>query len=90
MMCDKPWHSKWSNNLYENVRLRHHAATKHMKENHVAEFSIDSMHPSVISSTKDKVIKNDDSKEEEMMDSLSSVSSSEAMSTSSFEEEVED
>ena len=62
MLCDKIWDSKWSNNRYEHIRLRYHAATKHMKENHVEELSIDSVHPSVRSSTKDKVMKNDDSK----------------------------
>ena len=90
MLCDKPGDSKWSNNRDENIRLRYHAVTKHMKENPVAELSIDSVHHSVRNSTKCKVMNSDDSKEEEMMDSLSSIYSSEVMFTSCFEEEVED
>ena len=89
-LCDKPWDSKWINDRYEHIRLRHHATTKHVKENHVTELTNDNVHPSVKSNTKDKVMKNDGSKEEEMMNSLSSVSSSEVAFTSLFEAEVED
>ena len=90
MLCDKPWDSKWSNNCYEHVRLVYHAETKHVKETLVAELSIDSVCPSVRSNTKHNVMKNNDSKEEEMMDSLSSISSIEVPFASSFEAEVED
>ena len=90
MLCDKPWDSMWRNNRNEHIRLRYHAATKYMKENQVEQLSIDSVHTSVRSSTKDKVMKNDDSKEEEKMDILSSISFSEVMFTSSFDAEVED
>ena len=78
-VCEKPWDSKWSVNRYEHIRLRYHAATKHMKDKPDADISVESACPSALCKTTEEVMDNNNS----------DVSSSEVIFTSSCEKEVE-
>ena len=58
--CENPWDRKWSKNRYEHIRLRCHAAIKHVKEKPDTELLVERAHPSVKSREKEEMIESED------------------------------